>query len=109
MEHGQVLGLEKANSAEFDPDTPDPVVIFMPEVCIHSKLVLKKPTNHILDFAFSRFQIYMQGSKTHMGSTMRLGSRRTLFQNPRCIASKLYVIDARSLLSPCSLLTSTII
>ncbi|RWR94259.1 CTP synthase [Cinnamomum micranthum f. kanehirae] len=56
-----VLGLEKANSAEFDPDTPDPVVIFMPE-----------------------------GSKTHMGSTMRLGSRRTLFQNPRCIASKLY-------------------
>lgn len=42
MEHDQVLGLEKANSAEFDPDTPDPVVIFMPEVCIHSELVLKK-------------------------------------------------------------------
>ncbi|KAE8696860.1 CTP synthase 1 [Hibiscus syriacus] len=56
-----VLGLEKANSHEFDEDTPDPVVIFMPE-----------------------------GSRTHMGSTMRLGSRRTLFQNPDCVTSKLY-------------------
>ncbi|XP_039024860.1 CTP synthase-like isoform X2 [Hibiscus syriacus] len=56
-----VLGLEKANSREFDEDTPDPVVIFMPE-----------------------------GSRTHMGSTMRLGSRRTLFQNPDCVTSKLY-------------------
>ncbi|KAK6941059.1 Glutamine amidotransferase [Dillenia turbinata] len=56
-----VLGLEKANSTEFDAQTPNPVVIFMPE-----------------------------GSRTHMGSTMRLGSRRTLFQNPDCITSKLY-------------------
>ncbi|XP_057970822.1 uncharacterized protein LOC131159715 [Malania oleifera] len=56
-----VLGLEKANSTEFDAQTPNPVVIFMPE-----------------------------GSKTHMGSTMRLGSRRTLFQTPDCITSKLY-------------------
>ncbi|KAL5791907.1 hypothetical protein ACOSP7_000501 [Xanthoceras sorbifolium] len=56
-----VLGLERANSTEFDAQTPDPVVIFMPE-----------------------------GSRTHMGSTMRLGSRRTLFQTPDCIASKLY-------------------
>ncbi|KAK8555620.1 hypothetical protein V6N13_046147 [Hibiscus sabdariffa] len=56
-----VLGLEKANSHEFDEDTPDPVVIFMPE-----------------------------GSRTHMGSTMRLGSRRTLFQTHDCVASRLY-------------------
>ncbi|CAH9098617.1 unnamed protein product [Cuscuta epithymum] len=56
-----VLNLEKANSTEFDEETPDPVVIFMPE-----------------------------GSKTHMGSTMRLGSRRTLFRSPDCITSKLY-------------------
>lgn len=28
----QVLGLERANSTEFDDKTPDPVVIFMPEV-----------------------------------------------------------------------------
>lgn len=34
----------------------------------------------------------MQGSRTHMGSTMRLGSRRTLLQTPDCITSKLYVI-----------------
>lgn len=56
-----VLGLERANSTEFDAQTPNPVVIFMPE-----------------------------GSRTHMGSTMRLGSRRTLFQTPDCLTSKLY-------------------
>ncbi|KAK1293899.1 hypothetical protein QJS10_CPA16g01619 [Acorus calamus] len=56
-----VLGLERANSTEFDLKTPDPVIIFMPE-----------------------------GSRTHMGSTMRLGSRRTIFQTSECITSKLY-------------------
>ncbi|XP_075642414.1 uncharacterized protein LOC142613796 isoform X1 [Castanea sativa] len=56
-----VLGLERANSNEFDNETPNPVVIFMPE-----------------------------GSRTHMGNTMRLGSRKTLFQTPDCITSKLY-------------------
>ncbi|XP_022770853.1 CTP synthase-like isoform X2 [Durio zibethinus] len=56
-----VLGFERANSTEFDEQTPNPVVIFMPE-----------------------------GSRTHMGSTMRLGSRRTLFQTPDCVTSKLY-------------------
>ncbi|XWS46579.1 hypothetical protein CRYUN_Cryun14cG0080200 [Craigia yunnanensis] len=56
-----VLGFERANSTEFDEQTPDPVIIFMPE-----------------------------GSRTHMGSTMRLGSRRTLFQTPDCVTSKLY-------------------
>ncbi|XP_010038269.1 CTP synthase isoform X1 [Eucalyptus grandis] len=56
-----VLGLDTANSTEFDAETPNAVVIFMPE-----------------------------GSRTHMGSTMRLGSRRTLFQTPDCITSNLY-------------------
>ncbi|KAL6500279.1 hypothetical protein OROHE_025645 [Orobanche hederae] len=56
-----VLGLEKANSTEFDDQTPTPVVIFMPE-----------------------------GSKTHMGSTMRLGSRKTLLQTSDCLTAKLY-------------------
>ncbi|XP_006574537.1 CTP synthase-like isoform X2 [Glycine soja] len=56
-----VLGWERANSVEFDAQTPNPVVIFMPE-----------------------------GSRTHMGSTMRLGSRRTLLQTSNCITSKLY-------------------
>ncbi|KAK7278201.1 hypothetical protein RJT34_23226 [Clitoria ternatea] len=56
-----VLGWERANSVEFDAQTPNPVVVFMPE-----------------------------GSRTHMGSTMRLGSRRTLLQTPDCITSKLY-------------------
>ncbi|BFG31181.1 hypothetical protein CerSpe_174550 [Prunus speciosa] len=56
-----VLSLERADSTEFDEHTPNPVVVFMPE-----------------------------GSRTHMGSTMRLGSRRTLFQTPECITSKLY-------------------
>ncbi|CAI8603729.1 unnamed protein product [Vicia faba] len=56
-----VLGWERANSVEFDAQTPNPVVIFMPE-----------------------------GSRTHMGSTMRLGSRRTLLHSRDCITSKLY-------------------
>ncbi|XP_051141891.1 uncharacterized protein LOC127258883 [Andrographis paniculata] len=56
-----IVGWEHANSTEFDDQTPNPVVIFMPE-----------------------------GSKTHMGSTMRLGSRRTLFQTPDCLMAKLY-------------------
>ncbi|KAK9268147.1 hypothetical protein L1049_010588 [Liquidambar formosana] len=56
-----VLGLQDANSTEFDPNTRHPCVIFMPE-----------------------------GSKTHMGGTMRLGSRRTYFQVPDCKSAELY-------------------
>ena len=55
-----LCGWENANSAEFDEETPHPVVIFMPEV-----------------------------SKTHMGGTMRLGKRRTILQ-PDCLSAKLY-------------------
>ena len=46
-----VLGWEGANSTEFDEQTPHPVVVFMPEI-----------------------------SKSHLGGTMRLGSRPTIFQ-----------------------------
>ncbi|KAH9795350.1 CTP synthase [Citrus sinensis] len=56
-----VLNLRDANSTEFDPNTKNPCVIFMPE-----------------------------GSKTHMGGTMRLGSRRTYFQIKDCKSAKLY-------------------
>ncbi|GFQ00813.1 ctp synthase [Phtheirospermum japonicum] len=56
-----VLGLHNANSTEVDPNTPNPCVIFMPE-----------------------------GSKTHMGGTMRLGSRRTYFQGSSSKSAKLY-------------------
>ena len=56
-----MLGHEGAQSAEFDKETPHPVVIFMPE-----------------------------GSKTHMGGTMRLGSRRTILQTMDSTAAKLY-------------------
>ncbi|KAK7313823.1 hypothetical protein VNO77_39025 [Canavalia gladiata] len=56
-----VLGLHDANSTEFDPKTKNPCVIFMPE-----------------------------GSKTHMGGTMRLGSRRTYFEVDDCKSVKLY-------------------
>eukprot|EP00241_Pyramimonas_parkeae_P015471 CAMPEP_0114323128 /NCGR_PEP_ID=MMETSP0059-20121206/27679_1 /TAXON_ID=36894 /ORGANISM="Pyramimonas parkeae, Strain CCMP726" /LENGTH=549 /DNA_ID=CAMNT_0001451321 /DNA_START=156 /DNA_END=1805 /DNA_ORIENTATION=- len=59
-----VLGMSQAQSTEFNPATPQPVVVFMPE-----------------------------GSTTHMGGTMRLGSRRTLFQTVDCITSKLYQKD----------------
>ncbi|KAH9306112.1 hypothetical protein KI387_010516, partial [Taxus chinensis] len=56
-----VLGLEGANSTEFDEQTPHPCVIFMPE-----------------------------GSRIHKGGTMRLGSRKTIFQTRDCITAKLY-------------------
>ncbi|KAJ7949054.1 CTP synthase family protein [Quillaja saponaria] len=56
-----VLGLADANSREFDPETKTPCVVFMPE-----------------------------GSKTHMGGTMRLGSRRTYFRVTDCKSAKLY-------------------
>ncbi|KAJ4899852.1 CTP synthase family protein [Raphanus sativus] len=56
-----VLGLPDANSTELDPNTKNPCVVFMPE-----------------------------GSKTHMGGTMRLGSRRTYFQAKDSKSSKLY-------------------
>ncbi|XP_041024863.1 CTP synthase-like isoform X1 [Juglans microcarpa x Juglans regia] len=56
-----VLGLQDANSTEFDANTRNPCIIFMPE-----------------------------GSKTHMGGTMRLGSRRTYFQVMDCKSAKLY-------------------
>ncbi|KAI8055888.1 CTP synthase N-terminus-domain-containing protein [Syncephalis plumigaleata] len=45
-----VCDYPEANSTEFDPDTKTPVVIYMPEI-----------------------------SKTHLGGTMRLGARQTLF------------------------------
>lgn len=47
-----VCGLENANSAELEPETPEPVVVYMPEI-----------------------------SKTHLGGTMRLGLRPTIFQD----------------------------
>ncbi|CAN6331813.1 unnamed protein product [Urochloa humidicola] len=56
-----VVNFPDANSTEFDPDTKTPCVIFMPE-----------------------------GSKTHMGGTMRLGSRRTFFKTTDCKSTKLY-------------------
>lgn len=56
-----MLGWKGANSTEFAEHAPNPVVIFMPE-----------------------------GSRTHMGNTMRLGSRRTLLQTSDCITAKLY-------------------
>lgn len=36
------------------------------------------------------FYANVQGSRTQMGSTMRLSSRRTLFQTTECITAKLY-------------------
>lgn len=55
-----VLGHARANSTEFDPQTPDPVVIFMPEI-----------------------------SQAEMGGTMRLGSRSTKVQSGS-LAAQIY-------------------
>lgn len=56
-----VLKWNDANSQEFNKACKKPVVIFMPE-----------------------------GSKTHMGGTMRLGTRRTLVKSEECVTAKLY-------------------
>ena len=56
-----VLGMENANSTEFDENTPNPAIVFMPEI-----------------------------SKTHLGGTMRLGSRPTIFQVDDCMTRRLY-------------------
>lgn len=58
-----VCGFSGANSAELDKTTAHPVVVFMPEI-----------------------------SKTHMGGTMRLGSRETIFTDSSAgsVTRKLY-------------------
>mmetsp|Transcript_42137 Transcript_42137/g.86128 ORF Transcript_42137/g.86128 Transcript_42137/m.86128 type:complete len:594 (-) Transcript_42137:276-2057(-) len=56
-----ILGWKDADSEEFTKDSKNPVIIFMPE-----------------------------GSKTHMGGTMRLGTRRTILKDDKCITAKLY-------------------
>jgi len=56
-----VLGFEGANSTEFDENTPTAAVVFMPEI-----------------------------SKTHLGGTMRLGARPTLWQVDDCKIKQLY-------------------
>jgi len=56
-----VLDLENANSTEFDENTPNPAVVFMPEI-----------------------------SKTHMGGTMRLGTKPTPFLVDDCKMRRLY-------------------
>ena len=56
-----VLGMENANSTEFDENTPQPAVVFMPEI-----------------------------SKTHMGGTMRVGTKPTPFLVEDCKIKRLY-------------------
>ena len=58
-----VLHQLSANSSEFDPATSFPAVIFMPE-----------------------------GSTTHKGGTMRLGSRKTVLETTDCKAARLYQV-----------------
>ncbi|KAJ1659628.1 CTP synthase ura7 [Dispira simplex] len=58
-----VCGIHTADSAEFDEDTPTPTVVYMPEI-----------------------------SKTHLGGTMRLGDRPTLFQPGTSESSKLRLL-----------------
>jgi len=55
-----LLCLPDANSTEFEPETKHPCIIFMPE-----------------------------GSITHMGGTMRLGSRRAYFHDKESKSARL--------------------
>lgn len=56
-----MLGLTEAHSAEFNSSSPHQLIVFMPEV-----------------------------SRTHMGGTMRLGSRTTVLGRLDCKSAKLY-------------------
>eukprot|EP01122_Echinamoeba_exundans_P004203 TRINITY_DN1421_c0_g1_i1.p1 TRINITY_DN1421_c0_g1~~TRINITY_DN1421_c0_g1_i1.p1 ORF type:complete len:434 (+),score=83.02 TRINITY_DN1421_c0_g1_i1:709-2010(+) len=56
-----VVGWANATSEEFDKDAARKVVVYMPEI-----------------------------SKTHLGGTMRLGSRETIFKNDQSVAYQLY-------------------
>jgi CTP synthase len=56
-----VLGMDGANSTEFDEGTSNPAIVFMPEI-----------------------------SKTHMGGTMRLGTKPTPFLVEDCKIRRLY-------------------
>ncbi|GJJ10584.1 hypothetical protein Clacol_004811 [Clathrus columnatus] len=56
-----VCGLKNANSTELDEKTPNPVVIYMPEI-----------------------------SRTHLGGTMRLGLRATVFSQQWSVLKKMY-------------------
>ena len=56
-----VLGFANSNSTEFDENCKNPAVVFMPEI-----------------------------SKTHLGGTMRLGSRPTIWQVENCKIRTLY-------------------
>ena len=51
----------RSKLTEFDENTPHPAVVFMPEI-----------------------------SETHLGGTMRLGSRPTIFQVDDCMTRRLY-------------------
>eukprot|EP00277_Geminigera_cryophila_P022033 CAMPEP_0179485316 /NCGR_PEP_ID=MMETSP0799-20121207/61969_1 /TAXON_ID=46947 /ORGANISM="Geminigera cryophila, Strain CCMP2564" /LENGTH=273 /DNA_ID=CAMNT_0021299651 /DNA_START=1 /DNA_END=818 /DNA_ORIENTATION=+ len=56
-----ILGWKDAESEEHNKAAKNPVIILMPE-----------------------------GSKTHLGGTMRLGTRRTILKDDKCITAKLY-------------------
>lgn len=43
-----VLGLQDANSTEFDPKTKNPCVIFMPEVCKSTQVLTKLSLNFFI-------------------------------------------------------------
>ena len=93
-----VLGMEEANSTEWEPATPNPVVVFMPEgeaaPCWSCQSCWRAPGSAPPACAPHNFETdracVRAGSTTHKGGTMRLGSRRTVLETVDCIAAKLY-------------------
>jgi len=84
-----VMKLCGANSTEFDPAATSPCVIFMPEVG-YVNLPYLLGNYYPLPFIFICIRTTLpQGSKTHMGATMRLGSRRTYFHVNGCKSARL--------------------
>ena len=63
------------------------VCVCMYESDAHSEEMVPKSTNKVIIFM-------PEGSKTHLGGTMRCGLKTTVFNDPKCISTKLYGADS---------------
>ena len=79
-----VLGLDDANSTEFDPETSHPCVIFMPEVFSAMFLTVLEELGQLLFCMLKLFAItliYLTGFKNPHGRDYASGVKEDLFQS----------------------------
>jgi CTP synthase (UTP-ammonia lyase) len=79
-----VLGLDDANSTEFDPQTSHPCVIFMPEACSAAVLTVDVEFGQLLFHMLKLFAItlfYLIGFQNSHGGNYASGFQKNLFQS----------------------------